>query len=300
MTTPGVAGKVVVITGASSGFGKGTALALAGQGATVVLAARRGHLLSEVAAACRQAGARALAVPTDVSQPRQVERLAQSALDAFHRVDVWINNAGVGALGPFERVPLAEHTQVIATTLLGTLYGSYAAYRQFLAQGAGILINVASELGRHTVPYYASYAAAKHGVVGLSESLRQEIAQQAREHVHVCLVMPTAHDTPFFDHVANYTGREVQAPPPLHDPQAVVDTLVRLAADPQDKEIVGADGVIKILLKSLAPALEEKIAARQMHKTQMEQAPPAADSSGAVREPMAEGRDVSGGRRKAS
>src|SRR5204862_44540 len=110
-----------------------------------VRAARRGHLLSEVAAACRQAGARALAVPTDVSQPRQVERLTQSALDAFHHIDVWINNAGVGALGPFERVPLAEHTQVIATTLLGTLYGSYAAYRQFLAQGAGILINVASE-----------------------------------------------------------------------------------------------------------------------------------------------------------
>jgi len=262
--TSGVAGKVVVITGASSGFGKGTALALAEQQATVVLAARRGHLLSEVAATCRQAGARALAVPTDVSQPRQVERLAQSALDAFHHIDVWINNAGVGALGPFERVPLSEHTQVIATTLLGTLYGSYAAYRQFLAQGAGILINVASELGRHTVPYYASYAAAKHGVVGLSESLRQEIAQHGREHVHVCLVLPTAPDTPLSDHMANYTG---QAPPPLHDPQAVVDTLVRLAADPQDKEIVGADGVITIVLKTLAPALEEKIAARQMHET---------------------------------
>src|SRR4051812_25434852 len=267
--TTGVAGKVVVITGASSGFGKGTALALAEQGATVVLAARRGHLLNEVAAACRQAGARALAVPTDVSQPRQVERLAQSAIDAFHRIDVWINNAGVGALGPFERVPLSEHTQVIATTLLGTVYGSYAAYRQFLVQGEGILINVASELGRHTVPYYTSYASAKHGVVGLSESLRQEIVQQGREGMHVCLVMPTAHDTPFFDHVANYTGHEVRAPPPLHDPHAVVDTLVRLAANPKDKQIVGADGVIKILLKSLAPALEEKIAARQMHKTQM-------------------------------
>lgn len=300
MTTSGVAEKVVVITGASSGFGKGTALALARQGATVVLAARRGHLLTEIAESCRAAGARSLAVPTDVSQPRQVERLAQSALDAFQHVDVWINNAGVGALGPFERVPLADHTQVIATTLLGTLSGSYAAYRQFLAQGSGILINVASELGRHTVPYYASYAAAKHGVVALTDSLRQEIAQQGKENVHVCLVMPTAHDTPFFDHVANYTGHQVQAPPPLHDPQAVVDTLVRLAADPRDKEIVGADGVIKILLKNLAPALEEKIAARQMHRKQMQQAPPAADSPGAVREPTPEGTEVSAGRRKAS
>src|SRR2546430_11269099 len=98
-------------------------------------------------------------------------------------------------------------------TLLGTIDGSYVAYRQFLVQGVGILINVASKLGRHTVPYYASYAAAKHGVVGLSESLRQEIAQQGREHLHVCLVMPTA-----------------------PDPQAVVDTLVRLAPESPDQE----------------------------------------------------------------
>jgi short-subunit dehydrogenase len=300
MTIASIQGKVVVVTGASSGFGKGTALELARRGASVVLAARRGQVLGEVAQACRAAGARAVAVSTDVSQPRQVERLLQNALSAFNHIDVWINNAGVGALGPFERVPLGDHTQVVATTLLGTLYGAYVAYRQFLAQGSGILINVASELGRHTVPYYASYAAAKHGVVGLTESLRQEVAQQGRPDIHVCLVMPTAHDTPFFDHAANYTGHEVRVPPPLHDPQNVVDTLVRLAMDPRDKEIVGADGIVKILLKSVAPALEETIAARVMHKTQMEDAPPAGDTPGAVREPMPEGTEVSGGRRRAS
>ena len=207
---------------------------------------------------------------------------------------------GGGRAGPLRGVPLDDHEQVLATDLLGTLYGSYLAYRQFIAQGSGILINVASELGRHTVPYYASYAAAKHGVVGLSESLHQEIDQSGIENVHVCLVMPTAHDTPFFDHAANYTGREVQAPTPLHDPQDVVETLVRLVTRPDDKEIVGADGVIKILLKNLVPGLEEKIAAKQIHRTQMENGPPAADSAGAVRAPIPEGRDVSAGRRKAS
>jgi NAD(P)-dependent dehydrogenase (short-subunit alcohol dehydrogenase family) len=195
-------------------------------------------------------------VPTDVSQPRQVERLAQSALNAFQRIDVWINNASAGALGPFERVPLGDHTQVIATTLLGTLYGSYVAYRQFLAQGAGILINVASELDQHTAPDHASYAAATHGVVALSDSLRQEVAQQGRSDVHVCLVMPAAHD----------------------DPQHVIDTLVRLAADPTATEIVGADGFIK----------------------QMEDAPPAGDTPGTVHAPTPEGRGISAGRRKAS
>src|SRR5262249_32489444 len=113
-------------------------------------------------------------------------------------------------------------------------YGSHAAYRQFLAQGSGILINIASELGRHTVPHYASYAAAKHGVVGLSEALRQELDQNGIEYVPVCGVMPTAHDTPFFDHAANYTGHQVRAPQPLHDSPHVVDTVVRLAQNPAD------------------------------------------------------------------
>jgi short-subunit dehydrogenase len=203
----------------------------------------------------------------------------------------------VGALGPFEEVPLEIHAQVIATNLLGTLYGSHWAYRHFVAQGSGILINIASELGEHSVPYYASYVASKHGVVGLGDALRQELDQNGIENVHVCTVMPTAHDTPFFDHAANYTGREVQPPWPLHDPQNVVDALVRLACNPKDEKIVGSDGVVKILLKRLAPGLEEKLAGRMMHRTQMEKPPPAGDTEGAVKAPVAEGAGVHAGRR---
>ncbi|HEX2199991.1 MAG TPA: SDR family oxidoreductase [Burkholderiales bacterium] len=290
--------QAIVITGASSGFGKGAALRFAQEKASLVLAARRGELLEDLAMECRSAGARALAVPTDVSREDEVERLAQAALREFGRIDVWINNAGVGALGRFERIPLADHRQVIATNLLGTLYGSWLAYRQFLQQGSGILINIASELGGHTVPYYSSYAAAKHGVVGLGDSLRQELAQNGIQGVHVCTVMPSAHDTPFFDHAANYTGHEVQAPKPLHDPENVVETLVRLARDPRDKEVVGKDGTVKILMKKLAPHAEERMAARYIHRLLMEKSPPAADSPGAVRTPMREGTGVSAGRLK--
>jgi short-subunit dehydrogenase len=187
---------------------------------------------------------------------------------------------------------------VIATDLLGTLYGSYFAFRHFLAQDSGVLINVASELGKHSVPYYASYVAAKHGVVGLGEALRQELDQNGIHNVHVCTVLPTAHDTPFFDHAANYTGHAVAAPTPLHDPQKVVDTLVRLACNPKDEEIVGGDGVVKILMKAVAPGVAEKMAARVMHRTQMEKPPPAPDSPGAVRAPTAIGTEVSAGRKR--
>jgi len=297
MAKQSLAGKVVVITGASSGFGKGAARAFAGEGTALVLAARRGELLDELATECRSVGARAIAVPTDVSSRPDVEALAQAAVSEFGRIDVWINDAGVGALGRFERIPIEDHEQVIATDLLGTLYGCYFAYRQFLVQGSGTLVNIASELGGHTVPYYTSYTAAKHGVVGLGDSLRQEIDLSGSKDIHVCTVMPTAHDTPFFEHAANYTGHEVTPPKPLHDPQEVVDAIVRLARDPKDKEIVGSDGIVKILMKKVAPTADEKMGAKQMHKTQMVDPPPAPDSPNALREPMAAGTEVSAGRK---
>jgi len=297
MATRDLAQSVIVLTGASSGFGKGAALAFARAGAKVVLAARRDDLLDEVANECSAEGGDALACPTDVSKKEQVERLCVTALETFGRIDVWINNAGVGAIGRFERVPLEVHQQVIATNLYGTLYGSYFAYKQFVAQRSGVLINIASELGFGTAPYYTSYAAAKHGVVGLSGSLRQEVKQNGIEGVHICTIMPTAHDTPFFDHVANYTGHEVTPPQPLHDPQGVVDAIVRIARDPEDEEIVGADGVVKLLLANVMPGVSDKMGARPVHKTQMEEPPPTTDSAGAVRAPMRKGTEVSAGRR---
>ena len=290
-------GLVVVITGASSGFGKGAALAFAEEGAFLALAARRGEVIADLASALQTKGNVAVSVRTDVSHQREVEELARLAVARFGRIDVWVNNAGVGAIGPFERVPLPDHVKVIETNLLGTLYGTYCAYRQFRSQGSGILINIASELGRHTVPYYSSYAAAKHGVVGLDDALQQEIAQLDLKDIHVCTVLPTAHDTPFFDHAANYTGHETQAPEPLHDPTGVVETILRLAKDPKDNEIVGSDGVIKVLLKSLLPRVAKKMGAKQMHETQMKKAPLAADTRGSVQTPLAAGTEVSGGRR---
>ena len=101
---------------------------------------------------------------------------------------------------------------------------------------------------------------------------------------------------PFFDHAANHTGRQVQAPQPLHDPENVVETLYRLVLDPKDRKIVGRDGVVKILMKEVAPGLAERRSARKMHELQMEKAPPAKESSGAVLSPMAGGTGVSAGR----
>jgi NAD(P)-dependent dehydrogenase (short-subunit alcohol dehydrogenase family) len=282
--------KVIVITGASSGFGRGVALQLAADGASLVLAARRAELLAELARECERAGAwRALSVPTDVSVREEVERLADAAVRQLGRIDVWINDAGVGALGPFERVPLELHAQVVKTDLLGTLYGSYCAYQQFVKQGSGTLINVSSGLGREPASGYSSYCAAKHGVVGLSETLRQEVEEKGLRGVFICTVMPGAHDTPFFDHAANYTGRKMQPPRPLRDPRNVVDAIASLVQDPENPRIVPGSGVSALVTRHRrwswkarpAPAASE--------------AP--TDSPGAVSSPLALGTGVSAGRR---
>jgi short-subunit dehydrogenase len=290
-----LAGKVVVITGASSGFGKGAARKFAQEGASLVVAARRESLLQELAHECQAYGVRAVCVTTDVSQQQDVERLAQTATAEFGRIDVWINNAGVGTIGRFDQIPLADHVQVVETDLLGTIYGSYFALRQFQRQSAGTLINVASALGKVPAPYYASYTAAKFGIVGLSASLRQELRESQSTGIHVCTVLPMAMDTPFFEHASNYTGHKSVPVPPVYDPQQVIDVFLRLASTPEDEVIVGAAGKVAALAHGFAPGLTEQLLAKQVQHSQIDTAPAAASTAGSVLQPSASGTEVGGG-----
>jgi short-subunit dehydrogenase len=287
---------VVVITGASSGFGRGAALAFANAGATVVLGARRREVLDDVARECEAAGAIAVVIETDVSDAVEVSRLARAAVERFGRIDVWVNNAGAGAIGRFDEIPLEDHVQVVETTLLGTLYGSYIALRQFRRQGRGTLINMGSIAGKVAAPFYASYVAAKHGVVGLSAALRKELEQDGEEagDIHVCTVLPDAHDTPFFQHAANYSGHEVVPPPPVHDPTEVVEAIVSLALDPtRDETIVGAAGKASAATARVSRAAAEAMMSRA-HGRQME-APLAPPSEGSLTRPSPIGTGVTGG-----
>jgi short-subunit dehydrogenase len=205
---PVLAGRTVVITGASSGFGRGVAVEMARRGANVVLAARRQSQLEAVAAEARAAGGRALVAPTDVADPAQMARLAQAAEAEFGRIDIWINNAGVGALGRFDEVPLADHSRIVDVNLKGVIHGSHEALRRFRRQGHGTVINLGSVVSRVPQPYYASYVATKHAVLGLDEALNAELrANREGRTIRVVTIMPWAADTPWFDNAANYYGR---------------------------------------------------------------------------------------------
>jgi short-subunit dehydrogenase len=285
-------GKTIVITGASSGFGRGATLKFAENGVNLVLAARREQLLDELVSLCTAAGSQAIAVPTDVSKVEDMENLAKIALEKFGSIDIWINNAGGGAVGVFTDIPIAEHVQVIQTDLIGTIYGSHLALSYFRTVGKGTLINIASMLGKIPAPYYASYCAAKHGVVGLSAALRQELDEQKMKDIHVCTVMPMAMDTPFFEHSANYSGHEVVPVPPLDEAEKVIDAIVSLATKPQSEVPVGNTSLSNLVMHNVLPAVSEKVMGKLTHNAQMKDAPPASDNPGGLSQPSIVGTKV--------
>jgi short-subunit dehydrogenase len=291
-----IAGKTYVITGASSGFGRGVALELAGMRANVVLAARRTDVLDEVARQAQAAGGTALVVTTDVADPQAVRRLADSAVQRFGRIDVWINNAGVGAIGPFETVPVEDHARVVDVNLKGVIYGSHVALQQFRKQKSGVLINLGSVESEVPLAYHASYSATKAAILALDRALNEELRLAGlRGPIEVATVMPWATDTPFFDHAANYTGRTARMPA-MDDAQKVVDYIVYASLHPSEEVPTGWKARGAIWSHHIAPDLTERISANVAHTSQMEHAPAVQPpTNGTLFQPMPAGTGVDGG-----
>ena len=286
-------GKTIVIAGASSGFGKGVALELADQRANLVLAARRTELLEELARECEKRGAKTLVVTTDVSDEEQVRRLAEAAVSQFGGIDVWINMAGVGALGRFEEIPLADHQRVVDVNLNGVINGSYFALRQFKQQGRGTLLNIASVAGRVPFPYYSSYVATKHAVIGLGNVLNQELRVNGDRNIHVSTINPFAADTPWFDHAANYSGHEPRTVLP-DPPEKVVKAIVTATVRPKPEINVGYKANLAAASHRFARRLTQNANGSVFHKVMIEDSAPAEKTAGSLHEPMEEGTTVDG------
>lgn len=170
-----IEGKVVVITGASSGLGEATARLLSAQGASVVLGARRVDRIQSLADELTNNGGKALAIQTDVTDADQVKRLVDGAVQAYGRVDVMINNAGLMPHSPLERTKIDDWNRTIDVNIKGVLYGIAAALPHMKQQKAGQIINVSSVAGHKVRPGSAVYAATKTAVLVISEGLRQEV-----------------------------------------------------------------------------------------------------------------------------
>lgn len=250
---------VAVVTGASSGIGMATVLAFAQAGYDVVLAGRRKKELDAVAKQCASFGAATLVVPTDTADDKAVHALAEAAIQRFHHLDVWVNDAGVYLTGKFEDIPLEDMRRVFDTNFFGYVHGSHAALTEFRRAGHGTLINISSVNAAAPQPYVGIYGASKAAIRALDESLRMELRLDGLQRdIHVCTVMPASIDTNLFQNSANYTGQEVQALEPVYDPAYVAKQIVKLARRPKRQIIVGPAGKLMALENAHLPGSYEK------------------------------------------
>lgn len=249
--------QVIVVTGASSGIGRATAIEFAQRGARVVLAARRVAALEEAAAACRDAGGSAQVVPTDVTRDDDVERLVRASVALEGRIDVWVNNAGTTLFAPLEDGPFDAHQRVIDTNLFGAMRCARLVVPIFRRQRRGVMVNVGSILSKVGQPFVPSYVISKFGLRGLSEALRAELADLP--HVHVCTLFPYAVATPHFESGANFTGLAARPIPPVQAPDIVAKALVDLAARPRRERHVPRIAVLGLALHALAPRTVERV-----------------------------------------
>jgi short-subunit dehydrogenase len=292
-----VRGKTIVITGASSGFGRGAAVRLAELGANVVVAARRGAVLEDLVAEITAAGGSALAVPVDVSDAEAVERLATEAIARFGAIDVWVNNVGVGAIGFFWDIPAADHARVIEVNLTGLVYGAHAALRCFLEQGEGVLVNTGSVDSQIPMAYQSTYAATKAAVLSLGRSLNEELRLAGLgDTIKVGTIMPWAVDTPWWIHAANYSGHAARMAA-IDDPEVVVEAIVEACVRPKEEQPVGAKARGATLSHRLFPDLTERMSAKLLD-SETEKGTRVSDTTGAIYEPTVAGSTVSGGMRE--
>ena len=194
-----IEGKIVVITGASSGLGAATARHLAAEGATVVIGARRAERIEALAKEITEKGGKALAVATDVTRRDDVKALVDKAVDTYGRVDVLLNNAGLMPLAPLERLKFDEWDQMVDVNIKGVLNGIAAALPYMTEQKDGHIINVSSVYGHKVEPGAAVYCGTKFAVRAISEGLRQEVKPY---NLRTTIISPGAVATELLDHIS--------------------------------------------------------------------------------------------------
>ncbi|MGW3447090.1 SDR family NAD(P)-dependent oxidoreductase [Streptomyces sp. NPDC001076] len=250
--------RVVLITGASRGIGRAVALAFAREGALLVLAARSAEGLAEVEGEVRALGSEALSVPTDVTSPEAVTALVDAAVSRFGRIDVLVNNAGIGKVGWVESAAFEDNVrQTMRASLFGMINVTQRVLPVLRRQGSGAIVNMSSVMGRKAFARFGSYAIVMHGVSAFSDSLRQEVADGG---IRVSVVYPALTATDLLRE-----AKEAEMPPPFrHMTPLSADDVARavVAAVRQGKRRVVLPRRANMLLlgEALSPRIGDLIA----------------------------------------
>jgi NAD(P)-dependent dehydrogenase (short-subunit alcohol dehydrogenase family) len=247
---------VVVITGASSGIGRETALEFGNRGARVVVAARNEEGLESLSKEINRLRGEVLPVVTDVTDFNQVAALALRAVERFGHIDTWVNNAAVSTYGTVEEMAPEELHRVIEVNLMGQIYGMKAALPHLRASG-GSIINVSSALAERSIPLQAAYSAAKHGIVAFGEALRLELEAEDSP-VHVIDVLPSSINTPLFRHARSKIGVKPKPVGRIYEPSVVAEAIVAAAFHPTVRRVyAGFSGRMLDISQRISPRLTD-------------------------------------------
>lgn len=263
-----LADQVVVITGATSGIGLVTARMAARHGAKLVLTARNEYALQKLIAEEEFSDGNAICVKADVANITDVRRVASKAVEAFGRIDTWINNAGVSIYGRITDVPTDDHRRVFETNYWGVVNGARTAVERMIESGeGGAIINIGSTLSDRAIPLQGHYCASKHAVKGFTDALRMELEEEGLP-ISITLIKPSAIDTPYTQHAKNYLGVMPENPPPVYAPETVAEAILYCAENPTRDVFVGGGGKALSVMGTYAPATTDKVMEATMFSAQ--------------------------------
>jgi len=264
--------ETVVITGASAGLGRAIAQEFGKSGAQVALIARGKEGLEAAAREAEASGGRALVLPGDVSSAETVEAAAESVEREFGKIDVWINNAMVSVFSPVNEMKAEEFRRVTDVTYLGTVHGTLAALKRMLPRDKGKIIQVGSALAYRSIPLQSAYCAAKHAIVGFTDSLRCELIHD-RSKVSLTMVHMPALNTPQFDWVKSRLRHKAQPDPPIFEPEVGAKAVFWAAHHRRPEIYVGGSTVEAIVGNKIAPRLLDRYLGRTGYESQQTSEP---------------------------
>jgi short-subunit dehydrogenase len=280
----------VVITGASAGVGRATAIAFARRGAAIGLIARGRAGLEAAKRDVELAGGRAVAVTADVADADQIEAAATDIERQLGHIDVWVNNAMTSVFSPITRMTAAEFKRVTEVTYLGVVHGTLAALRRMQPRDAGSIVQVGSALAYRGIPLQAAYCGAKHAIQGFCDSLRAELLHDGSA-VRLTMVQLPAMNTPQFDWVKSRLAHRAQPVPPIYQPEVAADAIVWASEHNRREIYVGVSTELAIIGNKIAPGLGDWYLGRTGFASQQTSEPEAPDRPDNLWHPVDDDRD---------